>query len=334
MDVNTQVSSPLEVILEKMRKWDGSPWGRLQILSHQWLTRLENHPLIQYYRTLLRRSAHSIGLRSDPVINVDSVFPLSLIFHLLLIFFLSWTAISSIALPKPGPIRVQFIDIGTRPIRQPKKVTKAAKPKVTRVPQKVAPPRPAPKPKKVPPPLPAPKILAKSPRFAPATVTAEPTEALIQLPTSQPSAVESPQLKVETPPGATVSAVSEDELRLLKGAVQGLGLPAVEGSPSAIQSPDFAPYLEKIKRKVESEWKYPKGIAGKQVVNLVFVLDRGGKLVRAEVIDPTNPELDQGVLEAVRRASPFPAIPESLKDLAGWPLRIKFTIDFGVKVAK
>ena len=64
------------------------------------------------------------------------------------------------------------------------------------------------------------------------------------------------------------------------------------------------------------------------------MLDRGGQLVRAEIIDPSNPELDQGVLEAVRRASPFPAIPESLKDLAGWPLRIKFTIDFGVKVAK
>ena len=334
MDVNTQVSSPLEVILERMRKWDGSPWGRLQILSHQWLTRLENHPLIQYYRTLLRRSGDSIGLRSDPAINVDSVFPLSLIFHLLLIFFLSWTAISSIALPKPGPIRVQFIDIGTRPKRQPKKVTKAAKPKVTRVARKVAPPRPAPKPKKVPPPLPAPKILAKSPRVAPATETAEPTEALIQLPTSLSSAVVSPQLKVETPPGATVSAISKDELKLLKGAVQGMGLPAVEGSPSAIQSPDFAPYLEKIKRRVESAWDYPEGIAGKQQVNLVFVLDLGGKLVGVEVLDSKNAKIDRSALMAMRAASPFPPIPESLKDLAGWPLRIRFTIDFGVKVAK
>jgi len=333
MDAKTQVSSPLEVILERMRKWDGSPWGRLQILSHQWLTRLENHPLIQSYGTLLRRSRESIGLRSDPAINTDSVFPLSLIFHLLLLFLLSWTAISSIALPKPGPIRVRFIDIDTRPKRQPKKVTKAAKPKVTRVPQKVAPPRPAPKPKKVPPPLPAPKILAKSFRVTPATVTAEPTETLIQFPTGQTSAVESPQLKVETEPGATVSAVSED-FKLLKGAVQGLGLPAVEGRPSAIQSPDFAPYLEKIKRRVESAWDYPEGIAGKQQVNLVFVLDLGGKLVQVEVLDSKNAKIDRSALMAMRAASPFPPIPESLKDLAGWPLRIKFTIDFGVKVAK
>ncbi|MFB3061705.1 MAG: energy transducer TonB [Candidatus Binatia bacterium] len=332
MDAKTQVSSPLELILERMRKWDGSPWGRLQILSHQWLTRIENHPLIQSYGTLLRRSRESIGLRSESAINVDSVFPFSLIFHLLLIFFLGWTAISSIALPKPGPIRVRFIDIGTRPKRQPKKITKAAKPKVTRVPQKVAPPQPAPKPKKVLPPLPAPKILAKSPRVAPAIVTAEPTEALIQLPTSQSRAVESLQLKVETPPGATVSKVSEDELKILKGVVQGLGLPAVEGSPSAIQSPDFAPYLEKIKRKVELVWEDPEGIAGIHQVTLVFVLDRGGKLVRAEVLDSKNAKIDRSALTAMRAASPFPAIPESLKDLAGWPIRIKFT--FEVKVAK
>jgi len=139
-------------------------------------------------------------------------------------------------------------------------------------------------------------LIKKSPKVAPATVTAEPTDALIQLPTSQSS--------------------------------------AVEGSPSAIQSPDFAPYLEKIKRRVESVWDYPEGIAGKHQVSLVFVLDRGGKLVRVEVLDATHSQLDQGVLDAVRKASPFPPIPESLKDLAGWPLRIKFTIDFGLKVAK
>jgi len=334
MNTKTQVSSPLELILERMRKWDGSPWGRIQILSHQWLTHVENHPLIQSYGTLLRRSRDSTGLRPEPAINVDSVFPLSLIFHLLLLFLLSWTAISSLPLPKPGPIRVRFIDIGTRPKRQPKNVTKAAKPKVIRVPQKVAPPRPAPKPKEVPPPLPAPKILAKSFRVAPATVTAEPTEALIQLPTSQSSAVESPQLNVENPSGATVNAVSEDELKLLKGAIQGMGLPAVEGRPSAIQSPDFAPYLEKIKRRVESAWDYPEGIPGKHQVSLVFVLDLGGKLVRVEVLDSKNAEIDRSALMAMRAASPFPPIPESLKDLAGWPLRIKFTIDFGVKVAK
>ena len=113
-----------------------------------------------------------------------------------------------------------------------------------------------------------------------------------------------------------------------------MGLPAVEGRPSAIQSPDFAPYLEKIKRRVESAWDYPEGIPGKHQVSLVFVLDLGGKLVRVEVLDSKNAEIDRSALMAMRAASPFPPIPESLKDLAGWPLRIKFTIDFGVKVAK
>ena len=39
-------------------------------------------------------------------------------------------------------------------------------------------------------------------------------------------------------------------------------------------------------------------------------------------------------MQAMRKASPFPTIPESLRDLAGDEIRIKFTIDFGVKAAR
>ncbi|NIO07736.1 MAG: TonB family protein, partial [Deltaproteobacteria bacterium] len=317
MDSNSQVPSPLEVILERMRKRDGTPLGRFQRLSHQWLTWLENHRFIQRYGSLFRRSRDSISLKSDSTINVDSIIPFSLILHLLFILLLSWTAIASISLPKPGPIRVQFVDMGMRPKRQPKQETKASAPKAIPEPKKAAPPKPAPKPKNVPPPLPAPKVLAKAPRVAPVAVTADPADDLVQLPMSQTSAFQPSQLKVETQPGATVSAVSAEELQLLKSAVQGIGLPAAQGNPSAIQSPDFAPYLEMIKQRVEAVWDYPAGVSGKHEINLVFVIDRGGKLVRAKVLDATNSKLDRGVLQAVRAASPFPPIPESLKDLAG-----------------
>ena len=116
--------------------------------------------------------------------------------------------------------------------------------------------------------------------------------------------------------------------------VEGKGLPAKRRRSSAIQSPDFSSYLEMIKRRVESAWRNPGGISGRRQVIVGFVLNRGGELVQAEVQDSTHSKLAQGVLEAVRRASPFPPIPESLKDLAGRPLRIKFEIDFGVKVTK
>ena len=184
------------------------------------------------------------------------------------------------------------------------------------------------------PPLPAPKVLARTPQQNLPTFNPESVEAVISFSTQQSSTVDTPQLEVETAEAARVSMRTKEELELTKGLIQGQETPAMEGKMSALQNPDFAPYLEMIKRRVDSVWSYPEGMAGIQRVNLLFVLDRGGKLVRAEVLDSTNPDLDRSVLEAVQKASPFPPIPQSLKDLAGWPLRIRFTIDFGLKVAK
>jgi hypothetical protein len=36
----------------------------------------------------------------------------------------------------------------------------------------------------------------------------------------------------------------------------------------------------------------------------------------------------------MRRAAPFPPVPESLRELAGEEIRIRFTIDFGVKATR
>lgn len=321
MDRRIGSLSPLESILEKMKKWDRSPLGKFQIRSHHWLIRLESHPFIQAYGTIFRGSRLSMGTRSEPAINFDSVFFFSLIFHLLILILMSWATLSSSPVNQPGPIHVRFIEIAKQVQRQPTQRSKTAKRRPKR-----------PRPKKAPP-LPAPKVVA-SLRENPVSFTPQSVESMIRLPTQQSSAAQAPQLQVETAPVSTVDMVSINELKLPKGLLQGEETPAMEGRTSAIQSPDFAPYLEMIKRRVESVWSYPEGVAGIQKVNLLFVLDRGGKLVRAVVLDSTNPELDPGVLEAVKKASPFPPIPKSLKDLAGWPLRIRFTIDFGIKVAK
>jgi TonB family protein len=86
-----------------------------------------------------------------------------------------------------------------------------------------------------------------------------------------------------------------------------------------------------IKKRVQAVWKYPEGLSGAHQVNIIFVLDRAGKVVRAEVADSSDPRLAQGAIQAMRTASPFPPIPDSLRELAGWPLRIKFNVELGVK---
>lgn len=94
---------------------------------------------------------------------------------------------------------------------------------------------------------------------------------------------------------------------------------------------DFNNYLNQIKRRVESVWKYPDNVTGVQKVAIRFALDRAGKLTLSEVLESSDSRLNASALEAIRRASPFPAIPESLKDLANEPMIIRFEVAIRVR---
>jgi len=101
----------------------------------------------------------------------------------------------------------------------------------------------------------------------------------------------------------------------------------LKGLPSA----DYNQYLSQLKKRVESVWKYPDGVAGVQRVAILFTLDRAGRLVQSEVLDSTDARLNASAVDAMKRASPFAPIPESLKDLANTPLRMQFTVSIGVR---
>ncbi len=98
-----------------------------------------------------------------------------------------------------------------------------------------------------------------------------------------------------------------------------------------LSSADYNQYLIQLKKRVESVWKYPDGVAGVQRVAILFTLDRAGRLVQSEVLDSTDARLNASAVEAMKRASPFAPIPESLKDLANTPLRMQFTVSIGVR---
>jgi TonB family protein len=107
----------------------------------------------------------------------------------------------------------------------------------------------------------------------------------------------------------------------------GGSMTGLKGLPSA----DYNQYLLQLKKRVESVWKYPDGVSGVQKVAILFTLDKAGRLVRSEVLDSTDARLNASAVEAMRRASPFPPIPENLKDLANTPLRMQFTVTIGVR---
>jgi len=96
----------------------------------------------------------------------------------------------------------------------------------------------------------------------------------------------------------------------------------LKGIPNA----DYNQYLKQVENRVRSVWKYPEDVTGVHKLTIHFSLDRAGKLIRAEVADSSDPRLNASAVEAMKRASPFPPIPEALRDLANSPLGITFTV--------
>jgi TonB family protein len=114
----------------------------------------------------------------------------------------------------------------------------------------------------------------------------------------------------------------------------GTGLGTGGGSTTGLKglsSADYNQYLNQLKKRVESVWKYPDGVSGVQKVAILFTLDKAGRLMRSEVLESTDARLNASAVEAMKRAAPFPPIPESLKDLANTPLRMQFTVTIGVR---
>jgi len=101
----------------------------------------------------------------------------------------------------------------------------------------------------------------------------------------------------------------------------------LKGMPAA----DYNNYLNQLKKRVESVWKYPENVSGVQKVAIRFALDRAGKLTLSEVLDSSDSRLNTSALDAIRRASPFPAMPESLKDLANEPMILRFEVAIRVR---
>jgi TonB family protein len=118
----------------------------------------------------------------------------------------------------------------------------------------------------------------------------------------------------------------------LSGAGSGVGTGG--GSMTGLRglsSADYNQYLSQLKKRVESVWKFPEGVSGIQKVSIRFTLDRAGRLIQSEVLESTDARMNASAEEAMKRASPFAPIPESLKDLANTPLRMQFTVTVGVR---
>jgi TonB family protein len=339
----------LEQVLRKLTKQERSFIGRIQSRVNVWLTRIEAHPFFRIYGGFLRKQSHPALPQTRPAMDLDNLFFLSAILHLMVFLLVMQIKVTSPVTSEESPVVVRILDLAQRAEPSPNNTSKRAAAEVPRVPSQTpsasVPPKapvepkpvaPSPKisPAAVPEPvLPGPKVLAEVPRQNAPVAEPSPIESLVQLPTRQPGNVEPPiPAQVEFPPATAVGEVAVRVPEVLRRGEHSVKGAADSGSPPPLlSSPDFAPYLEMIKKRVQAVWKYPEGLTGSHRISVIFVLDRAGTLVRTEVADSSDPRLDQGALQAMRIASPFPPIPESLKELSGAPLRMRFNIDFGIK---
>ena len=90
-------------------------------------------------------------------------------------------------------------------------------------------------------------------------------------------------------------------------------------------------YLDQLGKRVESVWKPPEDVTGVQKVSVRFTLDRAGKLIEAEVLESSDSRLNASAVEAMKRASPFPPIPENFKYLANDPIIMVFKPTLKIK---
>src|SRR5262249_18107094 len=62
----------------------------------------------------------------------------------------------------------------------------------------------------------------------------------------------------------------------------------LKGIPNA----DYSQYLNQLKKRVKSVWKYPEEVTGVQKVTVRFALDRAGKLTQAVVLESSDSRLN------------------------------------------
>ena len=232
-------------------------------------------------------------------------------------------------------------------------------------------PSPTPEPEPVPKPvvLPGPKVLANDTRHETVNTKETSPDSLVHLPTKDaptnlPSTA-SGDLAASQKSLAALKGIGETAgIRALKegaqipGALRGdgkgtgpYGVPGGSRSGTGlagngtgrgngggsqtglrgISNADYSQYLNQLKKRVESVWKYPDDVTGVQKVTVRFTLDRAGKLTQAVVLESSDSRLNTSAVEAMKRASPFPPIPDSLKDLANEPLIMRFEVSNRVR---
>jgi len=106
----------------------------------------------------------------------------------------------------------------------------------------------------------------------------------------------------------------------------GGGVGAAEAA--CIARPEVATYMQNIHDRVVDLWHLPPGLDANQAVKLRFRLDVAGSAISVSLVEADDNALGASAVDALREASPFPPMPESVRCLSDFSLIGTFTNPF------
>jgi TonB family protein len=94
---------------------------------------------------------------------------------------------------------------------------------------------------------------------------------------------------------------------------------------ACFQKPEVQAYLNQVQARTLERWALPPGVPADQKVTLRFKLDVAGSASNVSLVRASDNALGLSAVDALRSASPFPAMPDSARCLMRVPITATFT---------
>ena len=129
---------------------------------------------------------------------------------------------------------------------------------------------------------------------------------------------------VGSPNGAPLASV---DTKVGEGLLRGSGGTgeSVVSETACFQKPEVQAYLSQVQSRTLERWVLPPSVSSDQQVTLRFKLDVAGSASNVSLVRASDNALGLSAVDALRSASPFPAMPDSARCLMRVPITATFS---------
>jgi TonB family protein len=129
---------------------------------------------------------------------------------------------------------------------------------------------------------------------------------------------------VGSPDGAPLASV---DTQVGEGMLRGSGGTgeSVVSETACFQKPEVKAYLSQVQERTLERWVLPPRVEADQQVTLRFKLDVAGSASNVSLVRASDNALGLSAVDALRSASPFPAMPDAARCLVRVPITATFS---------